>query len=115
MPAHVLDASGQMITVNYLDLHDAKGRHDVYSMVIAGFTNPVISVIYLVSQLVLFLHLRHGIPSTFQTLGIKSVRWARSIDIFGLIVALGILVGNCAIVLAVWCGYLLPVAKSVVG
>ena len=72
-PAHVLDpATGQTIAVNYLDLHDAKGRHDVYGMVVAGFTNPVIAVIYVVAQLVLFLHLRHGIPSTFQTLGIKS-------------------------------------------
>src|SRR5205814_848215 len=93
------------VTVNYLDLKDPKGRHDVYEMTVAGFRNPVLAVIYLVCQVVLFVHLRHGIPSTFQTLGIKNARFRGPIDLLGLAVALVILVGNCALVLAVWLGY----------
>src|SRR5262249_20086518 len=32
---------------NYLELHDPSGRADVYSMMIYGFRDPVISVLYL--------------------------------------------------------------------
>jgi succinate dehydrogenase / fumarate reductase cytochrome b subunit len=95
--------------VNYLDLRDAQGRHDVYSMTVAGFRNVPIAVLYLVAQAVLFVHLRHGIPSVFQTLGLRNVRFRGWIDILGLLVALTILVGNCAIVLAVLFGYVKPV------
>jgi succinate dehydrogenase / fumarate reductase cytochrome b subunit len=94
--------------VNYLDLKDARGRHDVYSMTVAGFRNVPIAVLYLVAQVVLFVHLRHGIPSVFQTLGLKNVRFRGWIDVLGLLVALTILVGNSAIVLAVVLGYVKP-------
>jgi succinate dehydrogenase / fumarate reductase cytochrome b subunit len=94
--------------VSYLDLKDARGRHDVYSMTVAGFRNVPIAVLYLAAQVVLFVHLRHGIPSVFQTLGLKNVRFRGWIDILGLLVALTILVGNSAIVLAVLLGYIPP-------
>lgn len=94
--------------IPYLDLRDPEGRHDVYNMVVAGFTNPVISVLYLLTQLVLFLHLRHGIPSTFQTLGVKNASTRGPVDLLGLLVALFILVGNSLIVAAVWAGYVQP-------
>lgn len=95
--------------VNYLSLTrplpDGTAVHDVYSMVVAGFLNPVIVGLYLLAQAVLFVHLRHGIPSMFQTLGLKNARSRGPIDLFGLAVAAFILAGNCGIVLAVWFGY----------
>lgn len=100
--------------VHYLDLRDEKGRHDVYNMVVAGFTNPYVSVLYLVVQLVLFVHLRHGIPSTFQTLGVKNARFRGPIDLLGAAVALLILGGNLAIVLAVGLGYVTAVPAAAV-
>jgi succinate dehydrogenase / fumarate reductase cytochrome b subunit len=90
---------------NYLELTDAKGRHNVYEMTVAGFKNPAMAVFYLVCQVVLFVHLRHGIPSLFQTLGLKNARFRGPIDVLGLVIALTILVGNCAIVLAVLLGF----------
>ena len=36
---------------------DANGNPDVYSMVVVGFSTPWVAVIYLLTQLVLFLHL----------------------------------------------------------
>jgi succinate dehydrogenase / fumarate reductase cytochrome b subunit len=95
--------------IPYPDLRDPDGRHDVYNMMVAGFTNPAVAVFYLVTQVVLFLHLRHGIPSTFQTLGVKNAGTRGPIDILGLLVALFILVGNGLIVVAVWSGYVEPV------
>lgn len=95
--------------VNYLDLTDAKGRHDVYSMVVAGFTNPVIVALYAAAQLALFVHLVHGVQSSFQTLGLKNRRSARLVWWAGFVVALSILVGNLAIVFGVWAGWAPPI------
>ncbi len=70
--------------MNYLDLKDDKGRHDVYSMVVAGFTTPWLVVLYVVAQVALFVHLLHGIQSSFQTLGLKNRRFAPAIRLLGL-------------------------------
>ena len=74
-------ATGQLVWRNYLDLKDPQGRHDVYEMMVAGFSNDFLAVLYLVAQVVLFVHLRHGIPSLFQTLGLKNARFRGPIDI----------------------------------
>lgn len=91
--------------VNYLELRDDLGRHDVYEMTVAGFRNPIIATFYLLCQVALFLHLRHGIPSTFQTLGLKNARFRGPIDVLGLLIALFVLIGNCTIVFAVLFGF----------
>jgi succinate dehydrogenase / fumarate reductase cytochrome b subunit len=91
--------------VSYLDLKDAKGRNDVYSMVVAGFTTPWLCVLYIVAQVVLFLHLWHGVQSSFQTLGLKNSRFALAIRVLGYAVAVAILVGNVGIVIGVWAGW----------
>jgi succinate dehydrogenase / fumarate reductase cytochrome b subunit len=92
--------------VNYLDLHDAHERPDVYSMVVSGFSNLPLAILYIVAQIALFIHLSHGIQSSFQTLGLKNRRFAGSIKMLGLAVATTILVGNVAIVIAVQLGIL---------
>jgi len=94
--------------VPYLALRDRKDarKHDVYEMTVSGFSNPWMIGIYLVAQVVLFVHLRHGIPSVFQTLGIKNARLRGGIDVLGLLIALTILVGNVALVVAVQLGWL---------
>src|SRR5262245_57522785 len=52
--------------------HGPELRHDVYSMVINGFRNPVVSALYLLAMAVLGLHLWHGASSMLQTLGLNS-------------------------------------------
>ena len=101
-------ATGQTTYVNYLDLKDPAGRHDVYAMVVAGFRNPVISVLYVVAQLLLLLHLWHGVGSVFQSLGANAPRWQRTIKALSWAVALFVGLGNIAIVLAVWFGMVRP-------
>ena len=88
--------------VNYGELIDAKGHHDVYTMVIAGFTTWWISALYLVAQALLFVHLSHGIPSSLRTLGLLGRRFEPAAQALGIAVAGAILLGNFAIVLAVW-------------
>ena len=67
-------ATGQTINASVLSLRDSRGYHDVYSMVILGFRQPVIAVIYILAQLLLAMHLYHGVNSAFQTLGINNDR-----------------------------------------
>lgn len=77
-------------------------RQDVYSMVLAGFTNPWITLSYLVAMVFLGLHLWHGGSSFLQTLGLSSVGkkgFARSV---GPVLAMIVMAGNCSIPLAVY-------------
>ncbi len=57
---------------DFTALHDSQGRHDVYGMMIAGFSNPLASAFYVVGVALLALHLNHGIMSMGQTLGLNS-------------------------------------------
>jgi succinate dehydrogenase / fumarate reductase cytochrome b subunit len=95
--------------VNYLDLPytlaDGTVVHDVYRMVLAGFGTPWISALYVVCQLLLFIHLGHGIQSALQTLGLVGKRFTPAAKALGWAVAGTIFVGNLAIVVAVWAGY----------
>jgi succinate dehydrogenase / fumarate reductase cytochrome b subunit len=49
-----------------------RGEHDVHTMVILGFQNPLVSGFYLLSVFLLCMHLSHGLQSVLQTLGINS-------------------------------------------
>jgi succinate dehydrogenase / fumarate reductase cytochrome b subunit len=91
---------------NYLDLKDANGQHDVYAMMIAGFSSPVISGLYLVAQAFLFIHLAHGIQSVFQTLGLVGKSFTPAVRLLGFGISGLIFAGNTAIVVAVLVGYL---------
>ena len=89
---------------NYLNLTDDKGRHDVYAMVIAGFSTSWISILYLVSQLVIGVHLSHGIKSALQTLGLVGRRFSLVAQWLAYAVAATVVAGNVLIVVAVWSG-----------
>lgn len=51
---------------------DSLGRPDVFLMVVRSFQNIGISALYLIAVLALWLHLSHGIQSSFQTWGLNS-------------------------------------------
>src|SRR5262245_49895446 len=48
---------------------------DVYHNFIAGFRSVPVSVAYIVAMILLGLHLRHGLWSMFQTLGVSHPRY----------------------------------------
>jgi succinate dehydrogenase / fumarate reductase cytochrome b subunit len=79
-------------------------RQDVYAMVISGFSNPWITLSYLVSMVFLGLHLWHGGTSWFQSLGINHPRWNPLIRAIGPMLAVIVMAGNCSIPLSVWLG-----------
>ena len=92
-------------TVNYLNMVDKDGKHHVYNMMVSGFSTPWIAGLYLIAQLFLFVHLAHGIQSVFQTLGLVAKRFVPAVRLLGYGISGLIFVGNTAIVLAVWLGY----------
>ena len=89
----------------YRELHDALGRHDVFRMMILGFSNGWVSGFYVLGVGLLCLHLSHGTSAMFQSLGLKNEAYAAFIDRAANIVAVFIFVGYSSIPLAILMGY----------
>lgn len=87
-------------------LHDAQGREDVYAMVVLGFQQPLVALLYVVAMVPLSLHLQHGMSSFFQTIGANTPRYRNLFRSVGPAIGLLVLVGNCSIPLAVLAGFL---------
>lgn len=77
---------------------------DVYGMVVAGFSNPVVSGFYLFAMLTLALHLRHGVSSLFQSLGLYHGNLNPITEKLGPLVAAIVFIGFSSIPLAVLAG-----------
>lgn len=106
-------STGSVVNASYLDLVDVHNHHDVYSMTVAGFKEPPISILYILAQLALLVHLSHGIGSVFQSLGLNTPRIQPSITLASRAIAFLIVAGNIAIVVAVWSGFIPEVNKFV--
>jgi succinate dehydrogenase / fumarate reductase cytochrome b subunit len=89
------------VNPTYLALTDDLGRHDVYRMMVEGFSKPLVSIFYIFSMGLLLIHLSHGVSSSFQSLGLRSKRSFRFFEIFARVSALVIFLGNCSIPLAI--------------
>lgn len=66
---HLLHFTLGIVEPDSFSVQDAQGRHDVYSMVVIGFKNPIIAASYIVAMLFLALHLSHAVQSVFQSFG----------------------------------------------
>lgn len=89
---------------DFVQLHDEKGRHDVYRMMVMGFSVWYVSLFYIVAMVLLSLHLSHGVSAMFQSLGLKNRNWAPFINGFAKFIAIALLVGYCSIPIAVLLG-----------
>jgi succinate dehydrogenase / fumarate reductase cytochrome b subunit len=98
---HLAHFTFGFVDPGFLQIRDYAGRHDVYQMMIAGFSNPFVSVFYIVAMGLLLLHLSHGVSSLFQSLGLRSKKSFVFFDKLAKISALLIFLGNCSIPLAI--------------
>ena len=80
---------------------DVRGHRDVFGNVVHAFQNPLLVVIYLAGQVVLGLHLSHALSSTLQTFGMEHPMLDRLFRGAGPLIAMLVVVGNTAIVLAI--------------
>jgi succinate dehydrogenase / fumarate reductase cytochrome b subunit len=93
-------------TLKTVALGDVSYGDDVYKMVVAGFSCKTVAVFYIISMLLLCLHLSHGVSSVFQTLGLRNERWRGRLDVIALAYAWIIALGFISIPLAVLTGVL---------
>jgi len=70
------------------------GMHDVYSMLILGFRNPVYAGLYIVANVLLGMHLHHAVSSMFQTLGLRTAKYRAYIDLVSPAIAAAVIFGN---------------------
>src|SRR5262249_28594575 len=89
---------------NNAHLIDAQGRHDVYSMVVLGFRQPVVAISYVIAMLFLAAHMSHGVFSTFTSLGLNSPRFSKALWCLAVGLTLIVVAGNIAMPLAVLAG-----------
>ena len=101
---HLLHLTAGVIDPSSADRLDAEGHRDVYGKVVHAFQNPFIVALYLAGQLGLGLHLSHAVTSSFQTLGLEYAAFSRFFKAAGPTVALVVVLGNVAIILAIFLG-----------
>jgi succinate dehydrogenase / fumarate reductase cytochrome b subunit len=78
----------------------------VYHNFVAGFRSVPVSLTYIVAMILLGLHLRHGVWSMFQTLGVSHPRYIRLAHAGAWTFAALIVIGNISFPLAVLAGIL---------
>jgi len=101
---HVLQFAAGMSPHSHL--YDLEGRHDVAAMIVLSFHNVWVSGFYLLSLLLLGMHLSHGISSVFQTFGLNGRKSARLIKHGALLVSWALMLGFASIPVASVAGFL---------
>jgi succinate dehydrogenase / fumarate reductase cytochrome b subunit len=107
---HLLHYTAQVKYINltgqdFTTFFDAEKRHDIFKMMVVGFSNGWVSAFYALGVGLLSLHLSHGASSMFQSIGWKNDAYRPFLDKAARVVALLIFVGYLSIPVAIWCGY----------
>src|SRR6516164_8041586 len=101
---HILQFTLLVTDSRYPELHDSAGRHDVYRMLILGFSHPLVSLFYVLSLFLLTAHLSHGFASVLQTLGINNRKLTNFVSIGGQTLAWLVFAGYVSIPFAILLG-----------
>ena len=91
---HILD-----MTTGTVNL--AGDGSEAYDRLIASFTNPWVTIFYVVSLLLLGMHLRHGIWSATQTLGQTNKRRERAVNAIAIVVSTLLIAGFLLVPLSI--------------
>lgn len=91
--------------IDFTQLHDAEGRHDVYAMVVYGFGVWYVAAFYIFAVGCLAVHLSHGIGAMFQSLGWRNHAWWPVISQAAKIWAVVLFLGYAVVPGAVLAGY----------
>jgi succinate dehydrogenase / fumarate reductase cytochrome b subunit len=87
---------------------DPFGHYDVYSMMVYGFQNYLVSGFYVLGLFLLTLHLSHGSSSFFQSLGLNDEKLTPRLALGGRIFAWLMFIGYTSIPVAVLLGLVKP-------
>jgi len=83
-----------------------KGHHDVYNMTVLGFQNVIVSGFYIIAQVLLAMHLSHGISSLFQSLGLNNSSYRDFFKKVGPAIATALCIGFVSIPISVLLGFI---------
>jgi succinate dehydrogenase / fumarate reductase cytochrome b subunit len=86
--------------------NDALNRFDVFTMVVSSFKSGAVAIGYVLAVTALFLHLSHGVQSTFQSLGFSNDEIAPKLGVFGKVLSAIFLVGYGSIPVLILIGVL---------
>ncbi len=84
---------------------DPENRHDIYKMMVVGFSKAWVSAFYILGIGLLCLHLSHGASSMFQSMGWKNAAYRPFLDRLAQVVAVLIFLGYVSIPIAILLGY----------
>ncbi|MCE9582780.1 MAG: succinate dehydrogenase cytochrome b subunit [Planctomycetes bacterium] len=87
-------------------VHPKFDHEDVYRNVILGFQSTPAALVYIAAMLMLATHLRHGLWSLCQTLGINHPKYTPALKAGSTVVAAAIAVGYISIPVSVMIGIL---------
>lgn len=76
----------------------------VFRNVVASFQHPVVALFYVVANVLLAIHLYHGVWSMFQTMGVSHPRYTPMLKKVSALFAIVIGAGFCSVPLAVLTG-----------
>lgn len=78
------------------------GMRDLYRLLIEVFQSPFYTTYYVIAMAIVGLHLRHGIWSSLQSLGLIPDRWTRAVTAICYVLALAIGAGYVLIPLYIF-------------
>ncbi len=107
---HLLHYTVQLTAINFtgqdfITFMDTERRHDIFKMMVIGFSNFWVSAFYILGIGLLCLHLSHGASSMFQSIGWKNDAYRPFLDKAAKVVAALIFIGYVSIPIAILCGY----------
>ena len=86
----------------------AQQNLDVYAMVVRSFRNPWISASYVVSIVLLGIHLLHGTVSSLQTFGVHHESYESLKRVACVVLVAAIVAGFCSIPVLIYLGRVAP-------
>jgi succinate dehydrogenase / fumarate reductase cytochrome b subunit len=103
---HLLHFTVGSVQPEFMTWRDAQGRHDVYTMIVAGFSDYRVAIGYIIGTGAVCFHLSHGASAMFQSLGLKNPAYADRITNLSRGFALVLFLGYAAVPSAVLFGIL---------
>lgn len=107
---HLLHFTAQVQYVNltgknFVTFIDPEKRHDIFKMLVVGFSNPWVSGFYILGMALLCLHLSHGVSSMFQSLGWRNDVYRPFLDRAAQVIGVVLFLGYSSIPVAILLGY----------
>ena len=101
---HLKDFWYNMMFAEIFGIVGTHSPSDGFAYIVDTFSNPVISILYLVWFCAIWFHIAHGFWSAMHTLGASGKIWQKRMQYIGLIYVSLLMLGFAVVVLAFWFG-----------